>query len=58
MHMHMHTHTRTNIHTRPGMAAARQLRNWGYRVLVLEGQERLGGRVHGHRLEVRVALCV
>lgn len=36
------------------MSAARQLRNWGYRVVVVEGHDRLGGRVHGHRLEVRV----
>jgi len=34
------------------MSAARQLRNWGFKVVVVEGHDRLGGRVHGHRLEV------
>lgn len=35
-----------------GLSAARQLRNHGYKVLVLEGADRPGGRVHTHRLEV------
>lgn len=34
-----------------GLSAARQLRNHGYKVLVLEGADRPGGRVHTHRLE-------
>ena len=37
-----------------GLSAARQLRNHGYKVVVLEGAERPGGRVHTHRLEVRL----
>lgn len=36
-----------------GLSAARQLRNHGYKVLVLEGADRPGGRVHTHRMEVR-----
>lgn len=36
-----------------GLSAARQLRNHGYKVVVLEGADRPGGRVHTHRLEVR-----
>jgi hypothetical protein len=47
----------TYTHIPPGMSAARQLRNWGYRVVVLEGHARLGGRVHGRRLEVRRRRC-
>lgn len=39
--------------TAAGLSAARQLRNHGYKVLVLEGADRPGGRVHTHRLEVR-----
>eukprot|EP00775_Hariotina_reticulata_P006150 gene6150-6387_t len=35
-----------------GLSAARQLVNHGFRVLVLEGADRPGGRVHTHRLEV------
>lgn len=35
-----------------GLSAARQLRNHGYKVVVLEGADRPGGRVHTHRLEV------
>lgn len=37
-----------------GLSAARQLRNHGYKVVVLEGADRPGGRVHTHRLEVRL----
>ncbi|MEW5303197.1 MAG: hypothetical protein WDW36_005913 [Sanguina aurantia] len=35
-----------------GLAAARQLKNWGYNVVVLEGRDRPGGRVDSVRLEV------
>ena len=37
-----------------GCAAASQLQRWGYRVIVLEGRNRPGGRVHTLRMEVRV----
>lgn len=36
-----------------GLAAARQLRMLGYRVVVVEGRDRPGGRVHTKRMEVR-----
>ena len=36
----------------PGLAAARQLRMLGYRVAVVEGRDRPGGRVHTLRMEV------
>jgi lysine-specific histone demethylase 1 len=35
-----------------GLSAARQLSNHGYRVVVVEGSARPGGRVHTQRLEV------
>lgn len=35
-----------------GCAAASQLQRWGYRVIVLEGRNRPGGRVHTLRMEV------
>ena len=35
-----------------GAAAARQLHKWGYRVVLLEGRNRPGGRVYTTRLEV------
>ena len=35
-----------------GLSAARQLRNHGYKVVVVEGAKRAGGRVYGHRMEV------
>ncbi len=38
-----------------GMSAARQLRNWGYQVVVLEGRNRPGGRVYTKRLQVRIS---
>ncbi len=38
---------------RAGLAAARQLRMLGYRVVVVEGRGRPGGRVHTKRMEVR-----
>lgn len=37
-----------------GLAAARQLRAAGYKVVVVEGRQRPGGRVWTERLEVRV----
>jgi Flavin containing amine oxidoreductase len=36
-----------------GLAAARQLRASGHRVIILEGNGRAGGRVYTKRLEVR-----
>lgn len=39
-----------------GLAAARQLKNWGYSVVVLEGRDRPGGRVDSKRLEVSLLL--
>jgi ribulose 1,5-bisphosphate synthetase/thiazole synthase len=46
-------------HCTAGLSAARQLRNHGYKVVVLEGAERPGGRVHTHRMEVGShRLCV
>ena len=36
-----------------GLVTARQLQNKGYKVLVLEGHDRPGGRVYTKRLEVR-----
>lgn len=36
----------------PGLAAARQLRASGHKVIILEGNSRAGGRVYTKRLEV------
>jgi monoamine oxidase len=36
----------------PGLAAARQLRASGHKVVILEGNGRAGGRVYTKRLEV------
>lgn len=41
-----------------GLAAARQLRAAGYRVVMVEGRNRPGGRVWTERLEVRCAAVV
>jgi lysine-specific histone demethylase 1 len=35
-----------------GCATANQLQRWGYKVVLLEGRNRPGGRVHTARLEV------
>jgi hypothetical protein len=45
-------HSRSHHVASAGLSAARQLRNHGYKVVVLEGAERPGGRVHTHRMEV------
>lgn len=36
------------------MAAARQLRAFGINAVVLEGRDRIGGRVHSMKIEVRL----
>eukprot|EP00051_Salpingoeca_urceolata_P018212 m.254378 g.254378 ORF g.254378 m.254378 type:complete len:1039 (-) comp19145_c0_seq5:59-3175(-) len=38
-----------------GLSAARQLRRFGYRVVVFEGRDRIGGRIHTHRQSGMVA---
>lgn len=44
-----------DAHLAAGLAAARQLRASGHKVVILEGNARAGGRVYTKRLEVRAS---
>ena len=45
---------RTDDHASTGLAAARKLRSFGFKVVILEGRGRPGGRVYTKQLQVRI----